>query len=773
MVRRNHSSSVTPTRWPTPAPGQWTTALAKGGPPPGPSWWSRRARPPRNLDLVTFPSDNVPACFNFSVGNPEGGEFFSPNYPNNYPNHTDCTRVLQAKQNHLLRLDFRDAFHLEPSDDCRFDYLEVRDGAYGFSSQLGRFCGHNFPPMITSSGPFLHLKFHSDESAEYSGFHAVYTVIPKPENLDNVPVENCFFNVGGDEGFINKSDISAERIRTTVEHNIPLDCMWVIKVRDGWRIMLAFQKFKLENPNDCESNYVDIFAEMTELPHRLKNFCGSIADSVVSKTNILHVHFYTEAKAVNSTFEALFTAYKDKPTGQTCGPDEYDCEDATCISSSLRCNGRINCRFRWDEDECAAKKGSMLMQSEHIIIIMVMFCLILFGMCFAFVFNCVRKLVRDHRIMQDHIRQSREGQLDTLGRLGAGSGIIAAPAGGSSGAVSASSSSPPQTRRRRSHRPHRRLSSRYASSASTSEDDDEEDEEAARMASAGREAVYGVPTAPADVQNKKTKKGRKGAKEGSNGEALDDGAEPAGCYVPAVGAGGGRDLLPTTILTHSLVSSAKRSNGDAVFVRREAPEDDAVIVQTRDAEVSVQVGEGDDTAEGENGEEDEEEEEEEEEDEDEMGSSPGPPPVQMRDNECQTRDSLLLMNPPVMPCPAHKPPLTMPRPQPPPIAPRPVLPPFTTFGRGAGHGNRVRPPQQNPNMAPAPPMVHQTPPPPPHIMAAQHTQLPPGKRGPPPDHRGGVRPDATPDIGRQGQGPGQRPFSIESTKSAPDVIVMH
>ncbi|XP_071448661.1 neuropilin and tolloid-like protein 2, partial [Hetaerina americana] len=507
--------------------------------------------------------------------------------PNNYPNHTDCIRVLHADPGYLLRLDFRDEFHLEPSDDCRFDHLEVRDGAHGFSTLLGLFCGHNFPPMLTSSGRYLWLRFHSDESAEYGGFRAVYTSIPKPTSVPNVPVEMCYFEVSGDEGFINKSDISPERIRTTVDHGIDLDCMWVIRVKAGWRIMLAFQKFKLENPNDCDSNYVDIFAERTDLPHRIKNFCGSIADSVVSRTNVLHVHFFTEAKAVNSTFEALYTAYRDKLPRQSCDPDEYDCEDATCISGALRCNGRINCRFRWDEDECTAKKGSLLMQSEHIIIIMVMFCLILFGMCFAFVFNCVRKLVRDHRIMQDHIRQSREGQLDTLGRLGAGSGIVAAAAAGSSGAVSATSSSPP--RRRRSHRPHRRLSSRYASSASTSEDDDEEDEEAARMATLGREAVYGVPSAPTDTHNKKTKKGRKGGKEGANGEVVDDGVEPAGCYVPAVGAGGGRDLLPTTILTHSLVSAAKRSNGDAVFVRREAPADTAVAVETRDAEVSVQA----------------------------------------------------------------------------------------------------------------------------------------------------------------------------------------
>lgn len=143
-----------------------------------------------------------------------------------------------------------------------------------------------------------------------------------------------------------------------------------------------------------------------------------------------------------------------------CDSDEYDCEDNTCIARSLRCNGRINCRFRWDEDECIVSRKSIckvpyiiagvgikchrklkfanatwasshpwaknefwcvaalrwrgvnewiccfqskhvsILNSEHIIIILVIFTLILSGMCFAFVFNCTRKLIRDHRIMK-------------------------------------------------------------------------------------------------------------------------------------------------------------------------------------------------------------------------------------------------------------------------------------------------------------------------------------------------------------------------------------
>ncbi|XP_017798088.1 PREDICTED: uncharacterized protein LOC108579149 [Habropoda laboriosa] len=67
-------------------------------------------------------------------------------------------------------------------------------------------------------------------------------------------------------------------------------------------------------------------------------------------------------------------------------------------------------------DNYGQKKKSRLIDSQHIVIILIVFSLIMFGMSFAFVFNCVRKLVRDHRIIREHIRQSRENRLDELGR---------------------------------------------------------------------------------------------------------------------------------------------------------------------------------------------------------------------------------------------------------------------------------------------------------------------------------------------------------------------
>lgn len=90
---------------------------------------------------------------------------------------------VSAEKGMLLRLDFRDKFNLEESTDCRYDFLEVRDGQHGFSNLLGNFCGKNFPPEITSKTRYLWLRFHSDESIEGKGFRAVWSMIPRQTNI--------------------------------------------------------------------------------------------------------------------------------------------------------------------------------------------------------------------------------------------------------------------------------------------------------------------------------------------------------------------------------------------------------------------------------------------------------------------------------------------------------------------------------------------------------------------------------------------------------------
>lgn len=131
---------------------------------------------------------------------------------------------------------------------------------------------------------------------------------------------------------------------------------------------------------------------------RMKYFCGVIAETVESKTNVLHVRFFADKGALKSKFTILYTAYREKGVESKylphrshyisqnekesvwglrqseflartsyaftftykavhilpyylleCQDDEFDCEDGTCINSSLKCNKANNCKFLKDE----------------------------------------------------------------------------------------------------------------------------------------------------------------------------------------------------------------------------------------------------------------------------------------------------------------------------------------------------------------------------------------------------------------------------------------
>lgn len=77
-----------------------------------------------------------------------------------------------------IELTFDEPYYIEPSFECRFDHLEVRDGPFGFSPLINRYCGLKSPALIRSTGRFMWIKFTSDEELEGKGFQAKYSFIP-------------------------------------------------------------------------------------------------------------------------------------------------------------------------------------------------------------------------------------------------------------------------------------------------------------------------------------------------------------------------------------------------------------------------------------------------------------------------------------------------------------------------------------------------------------------------------------------------------------------
>lgn len=85
-----------------------------------------------------------------------------------------------APKGYTIKLEFRDQFHIEEAgQDCDNDRIEIRDGRYGYSPILARYCGSKFPPEIKSTNEAILMRFISDFSITHPGFKGVYKFIPQ------------------------------------------------------------------------------------------------------------------------------------------------------------------------------------------------------------------------------------------------------------------------------------------------------------------------------------------------------------------------------------------------------------------------------------------------------------------------------------------------------------------------------------------------------------------------------------------------------------------
>ncbi|XP_063211507.1 membrane frizzled-related protein-like isoform X2 [Chroicocephalus ridibundus] len=102
------------------------------------------------------------------------GHFSTPSHPQPYPHQQLCLWQISVPVGHVIDLHFHN-FSLESHEDCSFDFVEVHDSAgTGAASLMGRFCGHQLPPILTSSRHVMTILFVADEGVADDGFFATY-----------------------------------------------------------------------------------------------------------------------------------------------------------------------------------------------------------------------------------------------------------------------------------------------------------------------------------------------------------------------------------------------------------------------------------------------------------------------------------------------------------------------------------------------------------------------------------------------------------------------
>ncbi|KAL6112807.1 neto2 [Pungitius sinensis] len=292
------------------------------------------------------------------VRNINGGVFTSPNYPTTYPPNKECVYILEALPRQRIQLAFDKNYNIEPSFECRFDHIEIRDGPFGFSPLIDRFCGGKNPGLVTSTGRFMWIKFTSDEELEGLGFRIKYTFIADPDFHLHVggllnPIPDCQFEIGGSDGIIRSSQVEEEE---KVKPGDALDCIWTIRAPPHSKIYLRFMEYQMEHSNECQRNFVAVYDGSSSIENLKAKFCSTVANDVMLNSGVGVVRMWADEKSRLGRFRMLFTSFVDPP----CSGNSFFCHSNMCINNSLVCNGVQNCVYPWDENNCKEKRSAGL-----------------------------------------------------------------------------------------------------------------------------------------------------------------------------------------------------------------------------------------------------------------------------------------------------------------------------------------------------------------------------------------------------------------------------
>ncbi|CAL1282886.1 unnamed protein product [Larinioides sclopetarius] len=208
----------------------------------------------------------------------ESGVIRSPGFPERYPHNAHCIWVLKGKLNRQIALNVT-TFNLEEHNNCRYDYLEIRNGEYETSPLVGKYCGTNILQIIKSHSNVLRLEFKTDNSQSGEGFEIYF----------DSTATGCGGTLTSPRGSI-------------VSPNYPqpypynADCEWLIQVSAGSLISLSIVDIDIEEHRECRYDYIQVFDGPTENSKSLLRICNNrqIPGSLTSTGNSLLIRFRSD-----------------------------------------------------------------------------------------------------------------------------------------------------------------------------------------------------------------------------------------------------------------------------------------------------------------------------------------------------------------------------------------------------------------------------------------------------------------------------------------------
>ncbi|XP_055944726.1 cubilin-like isoform X2 [Argiope bruennichi] len=220
----------------------------------------------------------------------ESGVIKSPGFPERYPHNAHCIWILKGKAQRQITLNAT-TFNLEEHNNCRYDYLEIRNGEYETSPLIGKFCGTNILQGIKSHSNVLRLEFKTDNSQSGAGFEIFY----------DATSTGC-----GGKLTAPRGSIVSPNYPQPYPYNA--DCEWLIQVSAGSIISLSIVDIDIEEHRDCRYDYVQVFDGPTENSRQVLRICNNQQSpgTITSSGNSLLIRFRSDFSEVAGGFHLAY-----------------------------------------------------------------------------------------------------------------------------------------------------------------------------------------------------------------------------------------------------------------------------------------------------------------------------------------------------------------------------------------------------------------------------------------------------------------------------------
>ncbi|KAM4601578.1 neuropilin-2-like isoform 2-T2 [Polymixia lowei] len=259
----------------------------------------------------------------------EAGYITSPGYPLEYPPHQNCHWIITAPEtSQRIVLNFNPHFEIERLD-CKYDFIEIRDGTSDAADVLGRHCSNIAPAPIISSGPSLQIRFVSDYAHQGAGFSLRYEIFKTGS-------EFCFRNFTSPSGMIDSPGFPDK-----YPHN--LECSYMIIAPPHMDITLTFLTFDLENDpllvgeGDCKYDWLDVWDGLPQVGPLIGRYCGTkIPPEIQSSSGLLSLSFHTDMAVAKDGFSARYNMTHKEVS------DSFHCSTALGMESGKISDDQIS-----------------------------------------------------------------------------------------------------------------------------------------------------------------------------------------------------------------------------------------------------------------------------------------------------------------------------------------------------------------------------------------------------------------------------------------------